>query len=86
MARRILTTGKTKNALWSLYESADPLVRMEIFLELKKNSLERHWRSVASYSHYDLRHAPWPLRDVFVRLIPESKALFEQHHETKATQ
>ncbi|WP_460983192.1 hypothetical protein [Spirosoma fluminis] len=66
----------SKNALWDKYRDADSLVRDEIMLELKKAGLFRHWWGVASKASYDLHKAKAPLRDIFVKLLPESAPLF----------
>ncbi|OIN59771.1 hypothetical protein [Arsenicibacter rosenii] len=69
----------SKNALWTLYQNADQLVRDEIQLELKKADLFDHWLRTASVAGYNLYHAAAPLRDTFVRLLPESAPLFEKN-------
>lgn len=84
--RKKTKTIKGKSELWDLYKNANPLVRLEIQMTLKQYGLQNHWLNTASQITFNLHHAPWPLRDVFVRLIPESKPLFEKHHETTTTQ
>ncbi|WP_077919766.1 hypothetical protein [Spirosoma sp. 209] len=66
-----------KNALWVAYREAAPLVRDEIVLELKKIELFRYWQETASKEGYDLRKkVKAPLRDIFLRLMPETAPLF----------
>ncbi len=74
MQRSIPDSGK--NALWTLYRGASPLIRDEIILELKKAELFRHWLSTASKRGYNLTKAKAPVRDIFTRLLPDSKPLF----------
>jgi hypothetical protein len=69
-------TTSGKNRLWDVYQVADDLIRMEIILELKKANLFRHWQGVASKEGYDLPNAKAKLRDIFTRLLPETKKLF----------
>ena len=65
-----------KNDLWLQYRMAHPLVRDEIIVELKKQDLYRHWQQVASKAGYDLHMAKAPLRDIFLKLMPETAPLF----------
>lgn len=70
-----LTVGK--NELWTAYQNADPLVFKEILLELQKKNLYRHFQRVASREGYNLKgKANHHLRDIFIRLIPETAPLF----------
>lgn len=70
------TTVVSKNDLWLAYQMSSPIVKEEIILELKKVGLLRHWHVVASKAHYDLRMAKAPLRDIFLKLMPETAPLF----------
>ncbi|RIV20563.1 hypothetical protein DYU11_21195 [Fibrisoma montanum] len=74
--RKQPTINPSKNALWAAYRCAAPMLRAEIILELKKIGLFRYWWETASKADYDLRMAKAPLRDVFVRLMPESAPMF----------
>ena len=78
-ARKNRRTEGEKNVLWQLYREADGLVRDEIQLELKKADLFRTWQQTASLAGYNLFYAPGPLRDIFLKLLPESKPLFEKN-------
>ncbi|GAB3803093.1 hypothetical protein GCM10028819_32450 [Spirosoma humi] len=65
-----------KNELWSAYQNAGPLKRDEIILELKKVDLFRHWLVVASKEGHDLKMAKAPLRDIFLKVMPETAHYF----------
>lgn len=65
-----------KNELWTAYQNAPSLIHAEILLELKKAEMYRHWQTVASKDYYDLRMARAPLRDIFLKLMPETAPLF----------
>ncbi|MCX6216547.1 MAG: hypothetical protein NT073_19110 [Spirosoma sp.] len=65
-----------KNKLWDVYQNAAPLVHSEILLELKKQNLYRHWQTVASKEGYDLHLAKAPLRDIFLKVMPETAPYF----------
>lgn len=69
-------TSAGKNELWSVYQNAEPLKRDEIILELKKVDLFRHWLVVASKEGHDLKMAKAPLRDIFLRVMPETAKYF----------
>lgn len=69
-----LTTGKNK--LWVAFQAADPLVKAEILLELKKRGLYRHWYSAACKATYNLLRPQAPLRDLFLEFMPETAELF----------
>lgn len=71
-----------KNELWTAYRNAEPLIREEILLELKKQDLYRHWQTVASKAGYDLRMAKAPLRDLFLKLMPETAPMFGMEIKT----
>ncbi|QIP14702.1 hypothetical protein G8759_19835 [Spirosoma aureum] len=66
-----------KNPLWLKYKMANPIVRAEVILELKKRNVYRHWQTVACKEGYDLeRKANAQLRDIFIKLMPETAPLF----------
>ena len=65
-----------KNELWMAYQDAGPVKHCEIMVELKAVGLYRHWLVVASKEGYDLKMAKAPLRDIFLRLMPESARHF----------
>jgi hypothetical protein len=65
-----------KNDLWLAYQDANPLIRAEIILNLKKAGLFRYWLDAASKYGYDLRKVKAPLRDIFLELMPETAHMF----------
>lgn len=65
-----------KNALWSAYQNAGPLEKAEILLELKKADLYRHFQTVASKQGHDLHNVKAPLRDIFLKVLPQTAELF----------
>ena len=65
-----------KNELWTAYQDAGPVKHCEVMVELKAVGLYRHWLVVASKEGYDLKMAKAPLRDVFLKLMPETAYLF----------
>ncbi|RYC69840.1 hypothetical protein [Spirosoma sordidisoli] len=66
-----------KNPLWTAYQDAGSLVRDEIILELKRQGLFRYWLVTASKEGYDLKKkVKAPMRDIFIRLMPETATLF----------
>ncbi|MFD1143009.1 hypothetical protein ACFQ4C_17920 [Larkinella insperata] len=66
----------SKNALWDIYADADPVVRTRIQLDLKEVALFRHWYETASKGGYDLTKAKAPLRDIFLKHMPETAKIF----------
>ena len=75
-----------KNHLWNAYQSAEPLKRDEVLLELKKLNLYRHFQTVASKEGHDLKMAKAPLRDIFLKVMPETAHLFGIHRVPEQTQ
>lgn len=65
-----------KNALWTAYQDAGPLKHHEILIKLKEAGLHRHWMVVASKEGHDLKMAKAPLRDIFLKVLPETAPLF----------
>ncbi len=78
MARPRKKIAGQKNALWQLYLEASPMRQLELRIELKRVDLLRHWQGSASVEGYNIKHAPYPLRDLFVRLFPESAIYFPE--------
>lgn len=73
MAQNIATG---KNELWVAYQNAGPLQKDEILLELKKAGLYRHWYTVACKEGFVIKMAKAPLRDIFMKVMPETAPLF----------
>lgn len=69
-----LATGKNK--LWEAYQNAGPLQKAEILLELKKINQYRHFQTVASKEGFDIKMSKAPLRDIFMKVLPETAPLF----------
>lgn len=65
-----------KNALWLEYTTAHPTVRDGLIDELKEHNLYRHWQQVASKEGHDLKMAKAPLRDIFLKHMPETAPHF----------
>lgn len=67
---------KGKNELWDVYTNAAPGKHAQIVFELKQSGLYRHWQQVASKEGHDLRMAKAPLRDIFLKVMPETAHYF----------
>lgn len=66
----------SKNDLWAAYQDASPGARAQIVHELKQVGLLRHWHMIASKEGYNLKMAKAPLRDIFLKVMPETAPYF----------
>lgn len=74
--RTVQNLSKGKNELWGKYINALPYKHAQIVFELKQAGLYRHWQQVASKEGHDLRMAKAPLRDIFLKVMPETASYF----------
>lgn len=74
--RTVEDLSKGKNALWDEYVNAVPHKHAQILFELKQAGLYRHWQTVASKEGHDLKMAKAPLRDIFLKVMPETAHYF----------
>ncbi|UHG93462.1 hypothetical protein [Spirosoma oryzicola] len=65
-----------KNKLWDIYQDANPILRAEIILALKKAGVFRYWLDAASKHGYNLHKVKAPVRDIFIAHMPDTAPMF----------